>query len=123
MANLTTNVKIVSNALTSDNILVDLSDQFTVQVGGVMTVQVNAVTSGAADTILLNTNYETPAYVWLRNMENTSTDNYITINCGTETSFMVLKPGEFAWFPWNTSADIKAFGVNVDQILEYGCFS
>jgi len=122
MAQVTAEIKLTSNSVTSDNLLVDLSSSYTCQVGGVMTVQINAITDGGAETILANGMYETPAYVWIRNMETTQ-GNYFTINCGSESSFMVLQPGEWAWFPWNTTADIKAFGVNVDQIIEYGCFA
>ena len=122
MANLTTEIKLVSNSVTSDQLLVDLSSIYACQVGGVMTVQINAITDGGAETILANGMYETPAYVWIRNMETTAL-NYFTINIGSQDAVMVLKPGEWAWFPWNTTADIKAFGVNVDQVIEYGCFA
>ena len=122
MANVTASIKLVSNSVTSDQLLVDLSNAYTVSVGGIMTVQINAVLTGTAETILDDGMYETPAYVWLRNMETTS-GNYFTVNIGTQASVMTLKPGEWAWFPWNTTADINVFGVNVDQIIEYGCFA
>ena len=122
MANVAASIKLESNSTTSDNLLVDITSNYGVTVGGIMTVQINAIVSGSAETILDNTMYETPAFVWIRNMETTQ-GNYFTINCGAEASFMVLQPGEWAFFPWNTTADIKAFGVNVDQIIEYGCFA
>jgi hypothetical protein len=122
MANVAASIKLESNSTTSDNLLVDITSNYGVTVGGIMTVQINAITDGGAETILANGMYETPAFVWIRNMETTQ-GNYFTINCGSESSFMVLQPGEWAWFPWNTTADIKAFGVNVDQIIEYGCFA
>ena len=122
MANVAASIKLESNSTTSDNLLVDITSNYGVTVGGIMTVQINAITTGAAETILANGMYETPAYVWIRNMETTAL-NYFTINIGSQDAVMVLKPGEWAWFPWNTTADIKAFGVNVDQVIEYGCFA
>ena len=122
MASVTASIKLESNSTTSDNLLVDLQDVYGCTVGGIMTVQINAITTGAAETILANGMYETPAYVWIRNMETTA-GNYFTINCGAEAGFMLLQPGEWAWFPWNTTADINVFGVNIDQIIEYGCFA
>ena len=122
MAQVTAEIKLTSNSVTSDNLLVDLSSAYTCQVGGIMTVQINAVVTGGAETLLASNMYETPAYVWLRNMETTQ-GNYFTINIGTQDSVMVLQPGEWAWFPWNTTSAIRAFGVNVDQIIEYGCFA
>ena len=53
----------------------------------------------------------------------TTAGNYFTINIGSEDAVMLLQPGEWAFFPWNTTGDIKAFGVNIDQIIEYGCFA
>ena len=122
MAQVTATIQLVSNSTTSDNLLVDLQNIYACTVGGIMTVQINAITTGAAETILANGMYETPAYVWIRNMEGTS-GNYFTVNIGSEDAVMLLQPGEWAWFPWNTTADIKVFGVNVDQIIEYGCFA
>ena len=122
MAQVTAEIKLTSNSVTSDNLLVDLSSAYTCQVGGIMTVQINAVVTGGAETLLASNMYETPVYVWIRNMETTQ-GNYFTINIGTQDSVMVLQPGEWAWFPWNTTSAIRAFGVNVDQIIEYGCFA
>ena len=122
MANVTATIKLESNSTTSDNLLVDVMSTYGVTVGGVMTVQINAIVTGSAETILDDGMYETPAYVWIRNME-TTLGNYFTVNIGTEDAVMLLQPGEWAFFPWNTTADIKVFGVNVDQIIEYGCFS
>lgn len=122
MANVTATIKLESNSTTSDNLLVDVMSTYGVTVGGVMTVQINSVVTGTAETILDDGMYETPAYVWIRNME-TTLGNYFTVNIGTEDAVMLLQPGEWAFFPWNTTADIKVFGVNVDQIIEYGCFA
>jgi hypothetical protein len=122
MANVAASIKLESNSTTSDNLLVDITSNYGVTVGGIMTVQINAILTGSAETILAANMYETPAYVWIRNMETTA-GNYFTINIGTQDAIMLLQPGEWAFFPWNTTSDIKAFGVNIDQIIEYGCFA
>ena len=120
MANVAASIKLESNSTTSDNLLVDITSNYGVTVGGIMTVQINAITTGGAETLLASNMFETPSYVWIRNIETTQ-GNYFTINIGTQAAIMFLQPGEWAFFPWNTTSAIRAFGVNVDQIIEYGC--
>ena len=122
MGQVTAEIKLTSASTTTDSLSVNVVNNLDVLVGGTMTQSINATTTGAADTILLNTDYETPAYVYLRNM-NSLLDNYISINVGAEDAAIILKSYEWAWFPWNTTGDIKAYGSQADLILEFGCFS
>ena len=61
----TATIQLQSNSVTSDQLLVDLQSYYTCDVGGIMTVQINAIVTGSAETILAANMYETPAYVWI----------------------------------------------------------
>ena len=122
MATLKTILGLGSEKVASGELLTSITKDLTVTEGGIVTTEIDAVTEGAAVTILTAANYALGTKVYLRNLHAANT---LMFKCTGGTNYeIVLKPNQFAFFPWTaeTGLDIKVFADAVDTTLEYGTF-
>tara|TARA_R110002050_G_scaffold92026_1_gene192786 strand:+ start:76 stop:429 length:354 start_codon:yes stop_codon:yes gene_type:complete len=83
------------------------------------TLGVAEAVTGTIATLLANGDY-TASYVYLKNLSNTAA-NKITITVGAQT-LCGLGAQEFAWFPWDGTADIKTTAVAGTPSIQYALY-
>jgi hypothetical protein len=93
----------------------------TVTKGGILVGEIDATTVGASVVLLAAADHASGTKVYIRNKHASNTLN-INFNSTTQSELQ-LKAGEFAFFPWTGSVDIKAWASAVDTTIEYGTFA
>ena len=121
MATVTAKITLTSTDLTSDNMSAEVTNSLSCTEGGLTRKNITGTGSGSAQTFAAASEYAVGSYVFVKNTDTTSTD-YLIIR-SSSADHIQLAGGEWAWFPWNTTGDIKAYGSQADLILEFGCFS
>jgi len=115
MATLTPSLTLTSTDTTSDTLSFTVDDSLTIS--GNIIGPSRVATSGSDLTLLANGSY-TKSYVYLKN-----TDSSITINVDIGTQISIeLGAGEFAFFPWESSADIVVASASGTPVLEYAVY-
>ena len=61
------------------------------------------------------------AYVYIKNMDSIK-ENYIYVYVDSATVVLKLGGNEFAFMPIKNDITLKAYGTQLDQIIEYGVF-
>ena len=75
--------------------------------------------ASSADTTIFAAATYTRAMVYLKNVDSTTA---INIDFGSQLA-MQIEPGEFAFFPWDSSGNIVAASEDANRpILEHGVF-
>lgn len=62
------------------------------------------------------------AYLYVKNMETVEENFLVIYELGNNAEIAKLGGGEFCFIPVDPSADLRAFGTRVDQIMEFGSF-
>ena len=115
MATLTPSLTLTSTDTTSDTLSFTVDDSLTIS--GDIIGPSRVATSTSDLTLLANGSY-TKSYVYLKN-----TDSSITINVDIGTQISIeLGAGEFAFFPWESSADIVVVSASGTPVLEYAVY-
>lgn len=80
-------------------------------------VGISRAPTGTISSLLTSTKYGA-SYIYLKNADAAIN---ITITVGSQT-LCVLKPLEFAYLPWDGTADIKTTAASGAPIIEYALF-
>ena len=83
-------------------------------------------TSAGSDATVINKPSDKldSAYIYIRNFA-AEREQFIYVYADTTTDdpvIMKIAGGEFAYFPAQNDVSLKAYGTQVDQIIEYGVF-
>ena len=115
MATLTPTLTLKSTDVTSDPLSFSVADTLTINKAVISPSK--AITSTGDLTLLAAATY-TKSYVYLKN-----TDGSIVINVdfGSQLA-MTLAAGEFAFFPWDSSANIVVASASGTPYVEYAVF-
>ena len=95
----------------------DQANNITVALGERVGIEQVATTT---ITVLFEADDYTASYIYLKNLSNTAA-NKIKITVGTQT-LCDLKPQEFAWFPWDGTADISTTAVAGTPSIQYALY-
>jgi len=115
MATLTPSLTLTSTDTTSDTLSFTVDDSLTIS-GDI--IGPSRVTTSTGDLTLLANGSYTKSYVYLKN-----TDSSIAINVDIGTQLSIkLDAGEFAFFPWESSADVVVASASGTPVLEYAVY-
>lgn len=116
MATLTAKLTLTGANLTSSTLNASITKALTIT----KVVEIKKInTSVTSASIFANGSY-TKAYIFLKNLDTTDT---ITIEKADEgDEFFSLAPGEFAFFPWDSSLDLFADATANTPVLEMMIF-
>ena len=109
MATLTARLTLESTDATSDALSLSVTDSLTIVSPLVNISKITATTTGG-DSIIVP-NLDSPRYVYLKHMglnsagSSSGTDK-VVVETADGTQIIELKIGEFAFFPWDCTADI-----------------
>jgi hypothetical protein len=115
MATLTPTLTLTSTDITSDELSFSVTDSLTVSKAVIPPSR--AITSTSDLTLIPAATY-TKAYVYLKNVDASIV---INVDFGTQLS-MALAPGEFAFFPWDSSGNIVVASASATPYIEYAVF-
>jgi len=125
MATLTAKITLTSTDLLTDSLSITVSNNLTIQQGGVVRASVTATSAGAtATTIYTADDYTAPCYIYVKNTDVTSTD-YLYVYDDTSTGDPVelkLSGGEWAWMPTNADKTLRVYATTTGTVVEYGVF-
>jgi len=114
---LTPTLTLSSTDLFSDTL--SLSNTGSLSITGDREINRTKMAASSAETIIFANGTYTRAMVYLKNIDSTTA---ILVDVGTQVA-MQIEPGEFAFFPWDSSADIRAASEDANRpILEHGIF-
>jgi len=127
MATVTATITLTATNLTTDSLSTTVLNTVTgVKTGGIHIKRFIETTAGDAQELAEEDSWAGTCYVYLRNADATG---IISVLIGsTSTAYMILAPGEWAWFPWRADDgdDIDIFqNIAEDDsgtLLEYGLF-
>ena len=134
MATITPTLTITSTDLFPDESLsISLTDSLTVN--GPATTKRMTIASGETELVedqtILDASAYTKSYVLLYNTSTASSGEIITVgnasNDGSgdeslDSADLSIAPGEFAFFPWNTTVDLVADANSGNPVLEIRIF-
>ena len=93
--------------------------------GSIQRVKVLAVSAGVTAQVIHKANEKlNSSYLYVKNLD-TVKENYLYVyEEGPSDDPVILKigAGEFAFLPVAPTADLKAYGTKVDQLMEFGSF-
>ena len=116
MATLTPTLTLTSTDATTDQLAFSVTDSLNIT--GKVISPSRVVTSTGDLTLFASSSYSR-SYVYLKNMDDTIA---MDVDFGSTASFNI-RPGEFAFFPWDYAGDIYAECENADgTTLEYFLF-
>jgi len=112
----------IPNNVVSSSLLTTITKNNTVTAGGVLAITIDAITEGTAITLLTAGYHPLGTKVYLRNLETTA--KTLKFKCTGDVNYeIILKPLQWAFFPWTASEDVKVFASAAGTRLEYGTFS
>jgi len=106
---------------------VDISSAITLNAdsGNINRVKIVATSAGGTAQIIHKANEKlNRAYIYVRNL-GTETEKYAYVYAETTNDDPVLAKlggGEFCFMPVDPSVELKVYGTDVDQIVEYAVF-
>jgi hypothetical protein len=115
MSTLTVTLNLVSTDATSENMLINHTDNLTIGNPLISTAKV-AVLHTTVTTLIASTIADVN-FVYLRNVDAT---NFIEIKTDAGVDFAALYPGEFAYFPLSASTGLEIQADTATCIVEYG---
>ena len=93
--------------------------------GALQRVKVLGVAAGGTAQVIHKANEKlNSSYLYVKNLD-TVKENYLYVyEEGASDDPVILKigAGEFAFLPVDPTADLKAYGTKVDQLMEFGSF-
>jgi len=114
---LTPTLTLSSTDLFSDTL--SLSNTDSLSITGDREINRTKMAASQADTIIYAHATYTRAMVYLKNVDSTTA---ILVDIGTQIA-MQIEPGEFAFFPWESAAEVRAKAEDDNTpILEHGIF-
>ena len=115
MATLTPTLTLASTDLTSETLNLSVTDSLTIS----KAVKFSRVTTSSSGdtTILANATY-TKSYVYLKNLDSSIV---INVDFGSQIA-IALGGGEFAFFPWESAADVVVRAASGSPKLEFAAF-
>ena len=114
---LTPTLTLSSTDLFSDTL--SLSNTDSLSITGDREINRTKMAGSSADTTIFANGTYTRAMVYLKNVDSTTA---ILVDFGSQLS-MQIEPGEFAFFPWDSSGDLVAKSEDSNTpILEHGVF-
>ena len=125
MATLRATASVNANNLTTQQSLsTQVVSNLSVTQGGILVDTITAVVGGPA-TLLTAASYALGSKVYLKNAGSTY-GLYVSFeNSGTagEGAWILLKPGQWAYFPWQAAVDLRIYCTNGGgSQIEYGVF-
>ena len=117
MATLTPTLTLTSTDITSDELSFSVTD--TLSIDKAIIPPSRAILPGSsADLTLVAAATYTKAYIYLKNVDGSIA---INVDFGSQLA-MTLGAGEFAFFPWDSSANIVVAAASGTPTLEYAVF-
>jgi hypothetical protein len=128
MATVTSRLTLTSADLLSQNLNISVSKSISIQnTTGLARKTITSTAKGTASgqvTLHTAADFAAPAYLYVKNMDTTSTDHVIVYDATTSGNpiILLLKGGEFAFMPVNNSIDLKAYAVTTSTPVEFVVF-
>ena len=125
MATVITKITLISTDFLTDNINLSVTKSLTVNHGGISRANILATSKGAsATTIYTADDFAATCYIYVKNVDTTSTD-YLYVYDDTSTGdpvMLKLAGGDWAWMPTIADKTYKVYATTTGTIVEYGIF-
>ena len=128
MATVTSKLTLTSADLLSQNLNISVSKSITVDnTTGLARKTITSTAKGtAAGQVTLHTaaDFTAPAYLYVKNMDTTSTDYVLVYDATTSGNpiLLYLLGGQFAFLPINNSIDLKPYAATTNTTVEFMVF-
>ena len=123
MGTLKAKIALESGDLNSGALDAVYTKDLTVTKGGILLTEIDVIKDDDAIALLKAADHASGTKVYIRNKHTINDLNLLFLTGGTPAeSNMQLKPGQFAFFPWTASVDIRAWASAADTPVEYGTF-
>ena len=128
MATVTSKLTLTSADLLSQNLNISVSKSISIQnTTGLARKTITSTAKGtAAGQVTLHTaaDFTAPAYLYVKNMDTTSTDYVLVYDATTSGNpiLLYLLGGQFAFLPINNSIDLKAYAATTNTPVEFMVF-
>tara|TARA_R100001440_G_scaffold16880_1_gene28577 strand:+ start:22056 stop:22463 length:408 start_codon:yes stop_codon:yes gene_type:complete len=125
MASVRANLTLASPGVMSSPLNLNVSSAFTADSGSLIRGKVLGVAAGSDATVIYKPSDKLDrAYIYISNLDQ-EREHFIFVYADTSSDdpvVMKIAGGEFAFFPAKNDISLKAYGTEVDQIIEYGVF-
>ena len=129
MATVTHKITIESTDLTTDSILMSVTNTLgSATQGGIMRQKIEPTVIGSGQIIADEDLYTQGARLWLYNPSTATANEKIYISFDSTSDKIILSGGDWALIPWaasnsGTPVSIEAYAETANNILEYGIFN
>lgn len=125
MGTLRATLRLSSSDVLSTTLDLNVSVNVEADSGSIQRAKVLGVAAGSDAHVIHKANEKlNSSYLYIKNLD-TVRENYLYVyeEGATDDPVIVkLAGGEFAFVPVDPTADLKAYGTKVDQIMEFGSF-
>ena len=127
MATVTTKLTITSSNLLSHSLNISSTSSATAShTSGLARAKVTSTdvaTATGQETLYTASDYEAPAYLYVKNTATVSTSYiYVYADDSADSTILRLRGGEFAFLPLNAGVSMKAYTATSGTVVEYMVF-
>ena len=125
MANVRAALTLTSNGVMTSPLNLSVTSNVLADSGSLIRGKVLGTVAGADATVIYKASDKLEsAYIYIRNL-STEREKFIYVYADTASDnpvILKIAGGEFAFLPAQNDVDLKAYGTDVDQVVEYGVF-
>jgi len=125
MANVRAALTLTSNGVMTSPLNLSVTSTVLADSGSLIRGKVLGVAAGSDATVIYKASDKLEsAYIYVRNLA-AEREKFIYVYADTASDdpvILKIAGGEFAFFPAQNDTNLKAYGTDVDQVVEYGVF-